>query len=89
MLKPLVYYDQTDIQTIIETTNLFWKPNLVCPILELMQYVCSSGQWYNYWTNDFVGGKEIWVDTKFDEIPVFIKGAIIPKYPVQQYVVEN
>jgi alpha-glucosidase len=33
------------------------------------------GQWYNYWTNDFVnGGKEIWVDTKFDEIPVFIKG---------------
>jgi alpha-glucosidase len=25
------------------------------------------GQWY--WTNDFVnGGKEIWVDTKFDEI---------------------
>jgi alpha-glucosidase (family GH31 glycosyl hydrolase) len=32
------------------------------------------GQWYNYWTNDFVnGGKEIWVDTKFDEIPVFIK----------------
>jgi alpha-glucosidase len=39
------------------------------------------GQWYNYWNNDFVtGGKEIWVDTKFDEIPVFIKaGAIIPK----------
>jgi alpha-glucosidase len=28
-------------------------------------------------------------DTKFDEIPVFIKaGAIIPKYPVQQYVGE-
>jgi alpha-glucosidase len=46
------------------------------------------GQWYNYWTNDFVnGGKEIWVDTKFDS--VFIKaGAIIPKYPVQQYVGE-
>jgi alpha-glucosidase len=24
----------------------------------------ARGQWYNYWTNDFVnGGKEIWVDT--------------------------
>jgi alpha-glucosidase len=31
------------------------------------------GQWYNYWTNDFVNGEGIWVDTKFDEIPVFIK----------------
>jgi alpha-glucosidase len=48
------------------------------------------GGWYNYWTNEAVkGGKEIWVDTKFDEIPIFIKaGAIIPKYPVQQYVGE-
>jgi alpha-glucosidase len=48
------------------------------------------GQWYDYWTNNLVtGGKEIWVDTKFDEIPVFIKaGAMIPKYPVQQYVGE-
>ena len=31
----------------------------------------------------------MWVDSKFDEIPVFVKaGAIIPKYPVQQYVGE-
>ena len=45
---------------------------------------------YNYWTNELVsGGKEIWIDTAYDEIPVFIKeGAIIPKYPVQQYVGE-
>jgi alpha-glucosidase (family GH31 glycosyl hydrolase) len=38
------------------------------------------GQWYNYWTNSFVtGGKEIWVDTKFDEIPVFVKGCYYSK----------
>jgi alpha-glucosidase len=48
------------------------------------------GQWYNYWTNEMIsGGKEIWVDTKFDQIPIFVKaGAVIPKYPVQQYVGE-
>jgi alpha-glucosidase len=95
MLKPLVYYDQSDIQTHYRNDEfIFGNQILVCPILEpnakgRRMYV-PRGQWYNYWTNDFVnGGKEIWLDTKFDEIPVFIKaGAIIPKYPVQQYVGE-
>ena len=36
------------------------------------------------------GGKEIWVDADLDTIPLFIKeGAVIPKYPVQQYVGEK
>ncbi|WP_029596752.1 glycoside hydrolase family 31 protein [Flavobacterium sp. ACAM 123] len=95
MLKPLVYYDQNDIQTHYRNDEfIFGNQILVCPILEAnaigrRMYV-PRGQWYNYWTNDFVtGGKEIWVDTKYDEIPVFVKaGAIIPKYPVQQYVGE-
>jgi alpha-glucosidase len=95
MLKPLVYYDQSDIQTHYRNDEfIFGNQILVCPILEpnaigRRMYI-PRGQWYNYWTNDFVtGGKEIWVDTKFDEIPVFVKaGAIIPKYPVQQYVGE-
>ncbi|CAM3086616.1 glycoside hydrolase family 31 protein [Flavobacterium frigoris] len=95
MLKPLVYYDQSDIQTHYRNDEfIFGNQILVCPILEpnaigRRMYILR-GEWYNYWTNDFVtGGKEIWVDTKFDEIPVFVKaGAIIPKYPVQQYVGE-
>jgi alpha-glucosidase len=95
MLKPLVYYDQNDIQTHYRNDEfIFGNQILVCPILEAnaigrRMYV-PRGQWYNYWTNDFVtGGKEIWVDTKYDEIPVFVKaGAIIPKYPIQQYVGE-
>jgi alpha-glucosidase len=95
MLKPLVYYDQTDIQTHYRNDEfVFGNQILVCPILEpnalgRRMYI-PRGQWYDYWTNNFVsGGKEVWVDTKFDEIPVFIKaGAIIPKYPVQQYVGE-
>jgi alpha-glucosidase len=50
-----------------------------------------SGHWYNYWTDEFVvGHKELWVKTDYDQIPIFIKeGAIIPKYPVQQYVGEK
>ncbi|TDE01773.1 glycoside hydrolase family 31 protein [Flavobacterium hiemivividum] len=95
MLKPLVYYDQSDIQTHYRNDEfVFGNQILVCPILEpnaigRRMYI-PRGQWYNYWTNSLVtGGKEIWVDTNYDEIPVFVKaGAIIPKYPVQQYVGE-
>ncbi|MHC0445050.1 glycoside hydrolase family 31 protein [Flavobacterium sp. 3-218] len=95
MLKPLVYFDQDDTQTHYRNDEfIFGNQILVCPILEpnavgRRMYI-PRGEWYNYWTNElFIGGREIWIDTKFDEIPVFIKaGAIIPKYPVQQYVGE-
>ncbi|TDO71313.1 alpha-glucosidase [Flavobacterium chryseum] len=95
MLKPLVYYDQDDTQTHYRNDEfIFGNQILVCPILEpnalgRRMYI-PRGEWYNYWTNEFIiGGREVWVDTKFDEIPVFVKaGAIIPKYPVQQYVGE-
>ncbi len=48
------------------------------------------GKWYNYWDDNIVkGGKEQWVEADIDVIPLFIKeGAIIPKFPVQQYVGE-
>jgi alpha-glucosidase len=58
MLKPLVYYDQSDIQTHYRNDEFFWKPNL-CPILEpnaIGRRMYVPGQWYNYWTNDFVNG---------------------------------
>lgn len=95
MLKPLVYFDQDDIQTYYRNDEfIFGNQILVCPILEpnslgRRMYV-PRGKWYNYWTNEMIlGGKEMWVDTKFDQIPIFVKaGAVIPKYPVQQYVGE-
>lgn len=95
MLKPLVYYDQDDTQTHYRNDEfIFGEQILVCPILEpnslgRRMYI-PRGEWYNYWTNEFItGGREVWIDTKFDEIPLFVKaGAIIPKYPVQQYVGE-
>jgi alpha-glucosidase len=96
LLKPLVYFDQEDIHTHYRTDEfIFGNQILVCPILEPnaigRRMYLPAGNWYNYWTNEFVAGKrELWVATTYDEIPVFIKeGAIIPKYPVQQYVGEK
>jgi len=49
------------------------------------------GDWYNFWTKEMIsGGKETWIDADLDSMPIFVKaGAIIPKYPVQQYVGEK
>jgi alpha-glucosidase len=96
MLKPLVYFDQEDIQTLHRTDEfIYGNQILVCPILEPnavgRRIYLPKGNWYNYWTNEWLEGKkELWVPTAYDEIPLFIKeGAIIPKYPVQQYVGEK
>ena len=95
MLKPLVYYDQNDHQTHYRTDEfIFGYQILVCPILEPntqgRRVYLPEGSWYNFWTNEWVSGKkEVWVKTAYDEIPIFVKaGAIIPKYPIQQYVGE-
>lgn len=95
MLKPLVYFDQDDIQTHYRNDEfIFGNQIMVCPILEPnalgRRLYIPRGQWYNYWNNTaMTGGKELWIDTDFDQIPLFVKaGAIIPKYPVQQYVGE-
>jgi alpha-glucosidase len=95
MLKPLVYYDQEDPQTHFRTDEfIFGDHILVCPVQEpnaqgRRMYI-PKGNWYNFWSGEVVaGGMEKWVAADIDKIPIFIKeGAIIPKYPVQQYVGE-
>jgi len=95
MLRSLVLYDQDDTQTHFRTDEfIFGQQILVCPIQEpntkgRRMYI-PKGKWYNYWTKEVVaGGMEKWVVADIDKIPLFVKeGAIIPKYPVQQYVGE-
>ncbi|MDO6518927.1 glycoside hydrolase family 31 protein [Zobellia uliginosa] len=95
MLLPIVCYDQEDTQTHFRTDEfIFGEQILVCPIQEpnakgRRMYI-PRGNWYNFWNDEVVeGGKEKWVVADIDKIPLFIKaGAIIPKYPVQQYVGE-
>lgn len=96
ILKPLFYYDQQDVQTHYRNDEfLFGTQILVCPILEPnvqgRRMYLPQGNWYNYWNGKLEAGKrELWVATKLDEIPLFIKeGAVIPKYPLQQYVGEK
>jgi len=96
ILKSLVLFDQDDVHTHYRTDEfMFGDQILVCPILEpnakgRRMYV-PRGRWYNFWNDKIVrGGKEMWVDADIDSMPIFIKeGAIIPKYPIQQYVDEN
>jgi alpha-glucosidase len=96
IIKSLVLFDQEDPQTHFRTDEyIYGNQILVCPINEphskgRRMYI-PRGEWYNLWTKELmVGGKETWVDSDLDEMPVFVKaGAIIPKYPIQQYVGEK
>ena len=96
ILKSLVLYDQEDVQTHYRTDEfIFGEHILACPVLEgnargRRMYI-PRGNWYNFWTDEVVnGGKELWVEADIDVMPIYIKeGAIIPKFPVQQYVGEK
>ncbi|MBQ0785981.1 MAG: glycoside hydrolase family 31 protein [Oceanihabitans sp.] len=96
ILKSLVLYDQEDTATHYRSDEfVYGEQILVCPILEpngkgRRMYV-PRGKWYNFWTDEVIeGGREVWVDAELDSMPMFIKeGAVIPKYPVQQYVDEK
>ncbi len=96
ILKSLVLFDQEDAHTHYRSDEFVYGEHiLVCPIQEpnakgRRMYI-PRGKWYNFWTDDVIdGGKEMWVDAELDSMPIFIKeGAVIPKYPVQQYVGEK
>jgi alpha-glucosidase len=96
ILKSLVLYDQIDPHTHYRNDEfIFGEKILVCPIIEPnakgRRMYLPIGNWYNLWTNELIeGGQELWVDADLDSMPIFVKeGAIIPKYPVQQYVGEK
>ena len=96
ILRSLVFFDQEDVHTHYRTDEFMYGDKiLVCPIIEpnakgRRMYV-PKGKWFNFWTDKIVkGGKEMWVDADIDSMPIFVKeGAIIPKFPVQQYVDEK
>jgi alpha-glucosidase len=96
ILKSLVLYDQQDPQTHYRNDEfIFGEKILVCPVNGPNQkgrrmYI-PRGKWYNFWTDEVVeGGQEVWVDADLDSMPIFVKeGAMIPKYPIQQYVGEK
>ena len=96
ILKSLVLYDQTDPQTHYRNDEfIFGEKILACPVTGPNQkgrrmYI-PLGKWYNFWSDEVVeGGTEQWVDADLDSMPIYVKeGAIIPKYPIQQFVGEK
>jgi len=96
ILKSLVLFDQEDAHTHYRNDEfIFGEKILVCPILEPnakgRRMYFPRGNWYCFWDNTLInGGEEKWVDADIDSLPIYIKeGAIIPKYPIQQYVGEK
>ena len=96
ILKSLVLFDQSDTHTHYRNDEfIFGEKILACPITEPnakgRRMFFPKGKWFNFWTDKIVkGGQEAWVDADLDSMPIFIKeGAVIPKYPIQQYVGEK
>lgn len=95
MLKGLVFLDQKDPETWYRQEEFALGDNiLVCPISkegDMGRYLyLPKGWWYNYFTDKpYKGKREHWIDTSIDHTPMFVKaGAVVPHWPVQQYVNE-
>ncbi len=68
---------------------------LACPVMkqgaEKTSVFLPEGKWYYYWTNElYKGSRKITVQAPLKWVPFFVKaGAVIPQYPVIQYVGEK
>lgn len=96
ILRPLVMLEQENVSNHFRQDEFAYGDKiLVCPILEQgavsRTVYLPKGQWYNIWTHELLAGeKEHLVDAPLESMPIFIKaGAVIPEYPVMQYVGEK
>jgi len=96
ILRPIVMQEQLESDNYFRQDEFTYGDKiLICPVLEPGQksrrVYLPTGTWYNFWTLEVIeGGKEVEVQTPLETIPVFIKaGAVIPEYPIQQYVGEK
>lgn len=96
MLRPLAFLDQNDTDTYLRMAEFALGDHLlVCPITQAgadgrWMYL-PRGNWFYYWTDEPKGGgAEVWASAGLDRIPLFVRaGAVIPFYPVMQYVGEK
>ncbi|OWY24391.1 hypothetical protein BVG80_05915 [Sphingobacteriales bacterium TSM_CSM] len=95
-IKPLAFYDQTD-ETACKRKIEFIAGNhiLVRPVIKPAKNTVKTylprGNWYHYHTGVlYKGGKKYKIEAPLHQIPFFVKeGAVIPHYPVMQYVGEK
>jgi alpha-glucosidase len=96
MLRPISMFEQ-EVETNLYREDEFTFGNkiLVCPVMEQgatgrMVYI-PHGNWYNFWTHELIhGGQEFYIEASIHTMPLFMRaGAVIPEYPVMQYVGEK
>lgn len=56
-----------------------------------VKYLPAGADWYYFWTETkYKGGQDVTLETKFDEVPMFVRaGSILPMAPVMMYAEEN
>ncbi|WP_219226653.1 glycoside hydrolase family 31 protein [Pedobacter antarcticus] len=96
ILRPLVMLEQENISNHFRQDEFAYGDKiLVCPILEQgavsRTVYLPKGEWYNFWSHDLLyGDAEHHIEAPLETMPIFVKaGAVIPEYPVMQYVGEK
>ncbi len=96
IIRSLVFEDQTDPEARqCEREFLCGDHLLVSPVLtegaEDQTVYFPQGNWFNFWTGkQYQGGKSSSVVVDIKQIPIFARaGAVIPMYPIRQYVNEK
>ncbi len=94
-ILPLVFFDQNDNQTYDKEDEFLCGSHILTasvssPGVLSKEVYLPQGQWYNYRSNKRIeGGQNHKCALSKNRFPLFIKaGAIVPFYPVQQYVDE-
>lgn len=93
LLRSLAFVDQEDSNTHKrENEFMFGDHLLISPVLKegakSVSTYLPKGQWLDYYTGrTYTGGKRYSISVKLGRIPIFVRaGAIIPHFPVMQYV---
>src|SRR5699024_8427285 len=96
MLKSGFLENQEDAEAYNRQEEFFMGDHLmICPIaqpqVEGRWLYLPEGAWYHYWDDKpYTNAGETWIEAKLDQIPIFVRaGAVIPNYPVQQFVGEK
>ena len=96
ILRPLSFIDQSDPETHYRQDEFGFGDNLlICPVTtpdsKGRWLYLPRGGWYGFWDEAYYeGGMESWAEAPSETLPLFVKaGAVLPHYPVQQYVGEK
>ncbi len=96
MIRPAIFFDQEDRENVMRDHEfLCGNDILVVPVLSSLgttrNFYLPKGEWYSFWDNELHKGKTNYTKLySLETFPFFIQaGAVIPLYPVMQYVGEK